>query len=67
MEQKTQLVNVLLFTDQIRWMNKCNFNLPQFVQDALDEMMYEDPDEEVRKEIDKRREEKLKNFLERKK
>ena len=64
MEQKTQLVNVVLFTDQIRWINKCNFNLSEFVQDSLDEMMYEDPDKEVRKEIDKRGEEKLKNFLE---
>ena len=67
MKQETQTVGIILFADQIRWINKNYMNLPQFVQDALDEMMYEDPDEEVRKEIDKRREEKLKNFLERKK
>ena len=64
MEQKTQLVNVVLFTDQIRWMNNRNLNLSSFVQDSLDEWMYEDPDKGVRKEIEKRREEKLKSFME---
>lgn len=55
MEQKTQLVNVILFTDQIRWMNKRNFNLSEFVQGTLDEMMCEDI--EVCKEVVKRRRE----------
>lgn len=64
MEQKTQMVNVVLFTDQIRWINRCNLNLSKYVQDSLDKWMYEDPDKQVRKEIDKRREESLKNYLE---
>ena len=55
MEQKTQLVNVLLFTDQIRWMNNSNFNLSEFVQGSLDKMMCED--KEVCKEVVKRRRE----------
>ena len=57
MEQKTQLVNVVLFTDQIRWMNKRNFNLSEFVQGSLDEMMCED--KEVCKEVVKRRRENI--------
>ena len=55
MEQKTQIVNVVLFTDQIRWMNKRDFNLSEFVQGTLDEMMCEDI--EVCKEVVKRRKE----------
>ena len=55
MEQKTQLVSVVLFTDQIRWMNKRVFNLDEFVQGSLDEMMCEDI--EVCKEVVKRRRE----------
>lgn len=62
MEQKTQTVNVVLFTDQIRWMNKRNFNLSEFVQGSLDEIMCEDPDKEVRKEIDKRRMKKIHGY-----
>ena len=55
MEQKTQLVNVVLFTDQIRWMNNRNFKLSEFVQGSLDEMMCKDV--EVCKEVVKRRKE----------
>ena len=57
MEQKTQLVDVVLFTDQIRWMNKRVFNLDEFVQGSLDEMMCED--KEVYKEVVKRRRENM--------
>ena len=57
MEQKTQLVNVVLFTDQIRWMNNHVFNLSEFVQGSLDEMMCEDI--EVCKEVVKRRRENI--------
>jgi len=55
MEQEIQTVNVVLFTDQIRWMNKRNFRLSEFVQGSLDEMMCEDI--EACKEVVKRRRE----------
>ena len=58
MEQKTQLVNVVLFTDQIRWMNKRPFNLSEFVQGSLDEMMCEEGIE-VCKEVVKRKKENI--------
>ena len=67
MKGGSQVISIVLHDDQIKWINEHNVNLSAFVQDSLDEWMYEAKGDEgrgVRAKIDERRLQSMKAFSE---